>query len=70
MTCSNIPAVFTATVNVNSGDGNYTSPTYKPLYTGSYFWIVTYSGDINDLRSSSPCGGMGGTVTVNAAGRH
>src|SRR5437764_711761 len=43
-------AVFTSTVNV-SGHGNYNSGNFTPLTAGKYYWIASYSGDVNNLRS-------------------
>jgi hypothetical protein len=38
------------------GDGSYTSsPVAFPEMTGSFFWVATYSGDVNNFPSGSAC---------------
>jgi Putative Ig domain len=39
-----------------SGDGNYASPPVAlPEETGIFFWVATYSGDVNNFPSGSAC---------------
>ena len=56
-------AVFTATVNV-SGNGNYNSGNFTPSTAGKYYWVASYSGDVNNLPSSGSCGDQGETSTI------
>jgi hypothetical protein len=51
--CTN--PIATSPQGVN-GDGNYTSPAVAlPEETGTFFWVATYSGDVNNLPSGSAC---------------
>ncbi len=45
--CSATP-MSTAKVPV-SGDGQYTSPPLIPSTAGTYHWVATYSGDVNNI---------------------
>ena len=60
--CSGTP-VFTSTVNVN-GNGNYNSGDFTPSTAGKYYWIASYSGDVNNLPSTGTCGDQGETSTI------
>ena len=60
--CSGTP-VFTSTVNVN-GNGNYNSGDFTPSTAGKYYWIASYSGDVNNQPSSGTCGDQGETSTI------
>src|SRR5205823_660184 len=60
--CSGDP-VYTSTVNV-SGPGDYNSGNFTPDTAGKYYWIASYSGDVNNLPSSGLCGDEGETSTV------
>jgi hypothetical protein len=55
-TCSNTPA-FTQTVNVN-GNGTYntTNTTFFASDEGTWRWLITYSGDVNNTATTSACG--------------
>jgi hypothetical protein len=51
--CTGVITKTSAGVN---GDGNYTSPAVAlPETTGIFFWVATYSGDVNNLPSGSAC---------------
>ena len=54
--CARAP-VFTSVVTV-AGNGTYTSGAFTPSHSqfGSYEWTADYSGDSDNLPSSSPCG--------------
>ncbi len=58
--------VFTSTVNVN-GNGNYQSSAFTPLNAGGYYWVASYSGDLNNNPFTAPCGANGETLTVQWA---
>jgi hypothetical protein len=45
--CGSTP-VFTATVAVTAGAGNYPSPSFTPTAPGTYRWQAGYSGDVNN----------------------
>lgn len=55
--------VFTQTININ-GDGTY-GPTsgYLPTMAGTYEWVATYSGDVNNISVNSGQGNEPETVT-------
>jgi hypothetical protein len=65
-TCSGT-AVFTSTVTVNAGNGNYTSGSFTPTAVGTYRWTASYSGDANNNPASSPCNAANESVVVNQA---
>jgi uncharacterized GH25 family protein len=60
--CTGTP-VFTSTVSVD-GPGDYQSGAFTPDTAGSYYWIASYSGDVNNLPSSGLCGDDGETSTI------
>jgi len=51
--CSGAVA-FTATKTVN-GNGEYTSGNFTPTAAGTYRWIASYSGDVNNLPVAGAC---------------
>jgi hypothetical protein len=62
-TCSGTPA-YTQTVNV-SGNGTYstTNTTFLATDTGTWRWLVSYSGDGNNEAATSACGVENFTIT-------
>ena len=60
--CSGKP-VYTNTVDV-SGPGNYNSGDFTPDTAGSYYWVASYSGDVNNESSTGQCGDDGETSDV------
>ena len=62
-TCSGTPA-FTQTVNVN-GNGTYntTNSTFIASTSGEWRWQVVYSGDNNNVGTTSACGVENFTIT-------
>jgi glyoxylate utilization-related uncharacterized protein len=66
--------VYTDTVTVN-GNGTYTTSTgtnpggYLPTVTGTFQWVVTYSGDIKNNGATSPFGAEPETVNPASPGR-
>jgi uncharacterized repeat protein (TIGR01451 family) len=60
--CTGAP-LFTDTVAVN-GPGNYTSGDFTPDTAGTYYWIASYSGDVNNQPSTGSCGDQGETSTI------
>jgi hypothetical protein len=60
-------AVYKNVVNV-SGNGTYTTAMgnnpggYLPIATGTYNWVVVYSGDVNNTTVTSPFGSEPWTV--------
>ena len=37
-----------------NGNGDYTTPVgYVPVLAGTYFWVASYSGDVNNLGVTS-----------------
>ncbi len=61
--CSGTPA-YTQTVTV-SGNGTYvtTNTTFLATIKGTWDWLVTYSGDSNNLPATSACGVESFTIT-------
>ncbi len=53
-TCTG-PAIFTSTVPVTTGNGNYTSGTFTATAPGTYRWIAAYSGDANNAAVTTAC---------------
>ncbi|MFL5943072.1 MAG: DUF11 domain-containing protein, partial [Gaiellaceae bacterium] len=63
--CSGEP-VYTNTVDVD-GPGDYNSGNFTPDTAGKYYWIASYSGDVNNQPSTGTCGDEGETSTIRAA---
>ncbi|HET9114483.1 MAG TPA: DUF11 domain-containing protein, partial [Gaiellaceae bacterium] len=66
--CSGEP-VFTDTVSVD-GNGDYQSADFTPDTPGNYYWIASYSGDVNNQPSTGSCGDEGETSTIKSAEIH
>ncbi|MCU1396803.1 MAG: hypothetical protein JWM34_5231 [Ilumatobacteraceae bacterium] len=64
-TCTG-PVVFTSTVGLDDS-GHATSATFNTTAAGTYRWIATYSGDLNNNAVSGACGEPSETVTVTPA---
>ncbi|MEO7761552.1 MAG: choice-of-anchor D domain-containing protein [Casimicrobiaceae bacterium] len=62
-TCSGPPAFTSAPVNVN-GNGTYQSTAFTGAGVGTYTWIAMYSGDANNLGSTTACGDQLETIRV------
>lgn len=60
--CSGQP-VYSDTVQA-SGDAAYTPPGYAPVAAGTYQWIVSYSGNVNNRATASGCGTEPVTITA------
>ncbi|MGH2719065.1 MAG: hypothetical protein ACRDJU_10840, partial [Actinomycetota bacterium] len=65
-TCANAP-VYAPTTTVN-GNGTYSSGAVEGGVTGSFNWVVTYSGDANNEPASSACGSPGETSVIFGTG--
>lgn len=63
-TCAGPPAA-TYTVPVND-DGSYTSPSFQTSQPGTYRWVVTYGGDVNNNGVSVPCNSPNSFSVVSA----
>lgn len=61
---SNTTPVFIDTINV-IGDGTYTSDGYSPMTSGTYQWVVSYSGDANNNAVSDGTPGDYSTYNSN-----
>ncbi|MCA1683529.1 MAG: hypothetical protein LC708_00105, partial [Actinobacteria bacterium] len=61
-TCAGTP-VFTSTKPV-TGNGTYVSDPFTTAALGAYRWVVTYSGDANNLGATSPCNAPNETSEV------
>jgi hypothetical protein len=65
-TCSDatkLVAGFPITVNLVNGVA--TTPTTTLKDNGTYYWLASYSGDDNNLPSSSTCGNSGELTTIS-----
>jgi Ca2+-binding RTX toxin-like protein len=56
-------AAFTSVKTVN-GNGSYASGPFVAVAEGAYRWVVTYSGDADNLTFTSPCNAANETSTV------
>ncbi|MDQ1533548.1 MAG: hypothetical protein QOF28_1309, partial [Actinomycetota bacterium] len=56
--CANEITTGLTAVAVN-GNGNYGSGNYTPTAVGTYRWIASYSGDLNNSPSTGLCGDTG-----------
>lgn len=66
--CTGTPTPLTASGSTVSGTGTYTSGNVQPTTVGTWHWIATYSGDVNNNAVSDPCSGTGSEpVAVFAA---
>ena len=53
-------------VSVN-GNGNYNSGNFTPSAVGTYYWTGSYSGDANNVSTSTSCGDAGESSVVGKA---
>jgi uncharacterized repeat protein (TIGR01451 family) len=60
-------ALFTSTVNVDKGNGDYTSQAYVPTAATTYYWTATYSGDDNNTATTEHCNQPNESVAVAKA---
>ena len=61
--CTGTP-LTTSAVTV-TGDGSYTSPALDPGTAGTYHWVATYSGDVNNVAVGPVgCTDPNETVTI------
>jgi hypothetical protein len=65
LTCAGAP-VFTSVKPV-AGSGTYTSDPYRPTASGSYQWVVTYSGDTNNNAVGTVCSDTANNVVASGA---
>ncbi|HVB95927.1 MAG TPA: pentapeptide repeat-containing protein [Nitrososphaerales archaeon] len=56
--------VFSSIATVTSTTTSYTSGSFTPASTGSYYWTAVYSGDAQNAGSTGPCGSTGETLMV------
>src|SRR3989441_12403791 len=50
-----------------SGDGTYPSSAVPVVLAGTYRWIASYSGDVNNNGFTTACNDAGETSTVTKA---
>ena len=63
-------AVFTALKSlgtVTAGSASVDSGDYKPTKAGNYWWVASYSGDLNNTSAFGSCGDAGERSTVTPA---
>jgi hypothetical protein len=63
--CSGAPA-FTSTVPLVVGTSTYGSGPFTPTAVGTYRWVATYSGDVENAMSASSCADPTASVAVAA----
>lgn len=65
--CTNL--VYTSSSVIVTGNGPFTSPSppFTPSVPGTFHWIATYSGDLNNAPVATACADANESVTVTAA---
>jgi hypothetical protein len=69
--CTGTPLYDSGSVTLSSGTASTKDAATQPptLNTnGTYYWLVSYSGDANNQPSTSPCGTEQTTISGNTAG--
>lgn len=61
--CSGDP-VYTTSVTVDSGNGDYGPVSYTATAPGTYYWIASYDGDASNTGATGACGDDGEVDTV------
>ena len=51
-----------------AGNGSYVSAPFIPIASGTYQWIVSYSGDTNNFPRTSTCAETANGFTVTTVG--
>ena len=64
--CAGDP-IFVSTATV-AGEGEYTSEPFTPTETGTYRWVVVYSGDDDNFAAGTICADPAGAVIVTEVG--
>jgi hypothetical protein len=59
-------AVFTSTKNV-TGNGSYISDSFTPTAAGTYRWVASYSGDVNNDPATGVCNDPNESVVVTSS---
>jgi hypothetical protein len=59
-------AIFVSPKTVN-GNGIYTSDAFIPVQPGTYLWVASYSGDVNNNSATTACNDPAETSTVTKA---
>ncbi len=63
--CTGTP-VTTLTAPLNAS-GVATSPNYTPTTAGTYYWVATYPGDVNNNPTAGVCGATNESVVIQKA---
>jgi hypothetical protein len=63
-TCST--PLLTSPVNV-TGNGSYSSGVFTASVVGTYRWVTRYSGDANNVSTTSPCNSPNESVVISQA---
>ena len=66
-TCTSTPALVSPRLRV-TGDGTYQSPSFIPTTVGDYRFIVTYSGDADNIPLTTDCNGINQALLVSTSG--
>jgi hypothetical protein len=64
--CTTEVSTGLSAVSVN-GNGNYNSGNFTSSDVGTYYWTGSYSGDANNLSTSTSCGNAGESSVVSKA---
>ena len=65
-TCTSAP-IFASIVAYPVAGGSVTSSAFMPATPGTYRWIASYSGDVNNAPVTAPCNAPNESVVVAAA---
>jgi len=66
-TCSGAPAFTPAPVAYPVAGGPVSSPTFTPTQAGTYRWIATYTGDVNNPPVAGACNDANESTVVSKA---
>ncbi len=56
-------SIFSSTVAI-AGNGSYTSASFTPSEAGTYRWVASYSGDVNNAAVNGECNDTNQSVVV------
>jgi hypothetical protein len=54
-TCANPPAYTSDALTVDGNRNFGSSPTFSPSAAGTYRWVISYSGDVNNAPTTTTC---------------
>ena len=63
--CSNPPIFESLAIAISATSNNVTSAAFTPTAPGTYRWIASYSGDINNLPATGECNDVNESADVD-----